>query len=1091
MGEIFSFGVWVRRRRKALDLTQDALARRAGCALSMIRKIEADERKPSRQIATLLASALEIPAAEREQFLQAARAELAVDKLAAPQLPSAPEPPLVTLPTGTVTFLFTDIAGSTRLWEQHPTAMQPALARHDAILRDAIAAHGGTLVKGTGDGLHAAFVRATDGVHAALAAQRALTVEDWGAIGLPRGQSLRVRMALHIGVAEERNGDYFGPAINRTARLLAIGHGGQILLSHAMCDVVRDHLPPGAALRDLGTHQLKDLSREEQIWQLSVPDLPADFPPLASLSTRRHNLPIQLTSFVGRENELAEIGHLLESTRLLTLTGPGGTGKTRLSLQVAAELLAASHEPSTGNADRFPDGVWLVELAPLADPALVPQAVATVLDLREDAGRPLLATLTDFLRGKDLLLIIDNCEHVVDACAQLAETLLRACPQVRILASSREALGIAGEVAWRVPSLATPDPHRLPGIETLTQYEAVQLFVERAQSVLPGFTLTNANAPALAQVCARLDGIPLAIELAAARLRVLTVEQIAARLDDRFRLLTGGSRTALPRHQTLQALIDWSYDLLSEAEQVLLRRLAVFAGGWTLEAAEAIASELRIENEELKEDRDSAMFSILNSQFSILDGLAHLVDKSLVMVDEQGNIARYTMLETIQQYATERLARSGEADAVRQRHAQHYLALAEEAQRWSGRAEEGVWFDRLEIEHDNLRAALRWALGGGDAELGSRLVIMLAGLDLGSFWGAHGYWSEARRWLEAVLEQRSAIAPTIRAQAIIQTGFYAWILGGSVELYRIAVEKALAIYQEVGDKAGIAFVLWTQGNDPGDYAHATQLLEKALALYRELGDHHGIACVLHTLGDVARNQGDAARSMALLKQSLSICREWGFVDEMAGVLNGLGDMAVNQGDLARAMALYWEAVTLVEGKPGNIIWALRNLGWMALVQGDDGRVLALLQQHVEWFREKAALGGLIVLTHLLGAVINIKGDSAQATAILHEGLILQHQLEQQEMIAESLEAFAGVAIGQGQPMRAARLLGAAEMLRSVIGVPLPTGARPAYERDVAAARAQLDEAAFAATWAAGRQLTLEQAVAEALAETPSNERTLS
>jgi predicted ATPase len=385
---------------------------------------------------------------------------------------------------------------------------------------------------------------------------------------------------------------------------MSAAHGGQTLLSAATQELVRDQLPPDVTLRDMGKHRMKGLMQLEHLFQIVAPDLPSDFPPLKTLDPLRTNLPVQLTSFVGREKEIADIKQLLANRRLVTLTGPGGTGKTRLALHVAAELLAGDSPPLPsqwetseaqragwpGGEGRFPDGVWLVELAPLADPALVPRAVATALGLREDAGRPILTTLTDFLSARNLLLILDNCEHVVEACAQLAAALLRACPNVRILASSREALGIAGEAPFRVPSLRTPDPRRLPSIKTLTQYDAVRLFVERGAAVLPGFTVTDTNAPALAQVCVRLDGIPLALELAAARVSVLRVEQIATRLDDRFRLLTGGSRTAVPRQQTLRALIDWSYDLLAEPERVLLRRLAVFVGGWTLEAAEAVCA---------------------------------------------------------------------------------------------------------------------------------------------------------------------------------------------------------------------------------------------------------------------------------------------------------------------------------------------------------------------------------------------------------------------------------------------------------------------------------------------------------------------
>ena len=468
-------------------------------------------------------------------------------------------------PTGTVTFLFTDIEGSTKLWEQHPDAMRSAHARHDTLLRSAVQQHHGHIVKTTGDGVHAAFATAPEALAAVLTAQRALRDEPWD----PQAP-ISVRMGLHTGIAERRDGDYYGSALNRAARLMAAGHGGQTLLSAATQELVRDHLPDEAGLRDLGEHRLKDLGRSEQVFQLQHPSLPADFPPLRSLDNPAlpNNLPQQVTSFIGRETQVAEVKARLNKTRLLTLTGAGGSGKTRLSLQVAADLL-------TGDGD----GVWLVELAALTDPALVPQAVADVLGVKEQVGQPIQRTLVEWLKTKRLLLVLDNCEHLVGACASLAADLLRACPDVHLLASSREALNVAGEQTYRVPSLSLPDPKQAQTGEGLSQFEAVRLFIERAQAVQPSFAVTSGNAPAVAQVCWRLDGIPLALELAAARVRSLSVDEINTRLDQRFRLLTGGSRTALPRQQTLRALIDWSYDLLTEREKALLCRLAVFAGG--------------------------------------------------------------------------------------------------------------------------------------------------------------------------------------------------------------------------------------------------------------------------------------------------------------------------------------------------------------------------------------------------------------------------------------------------------------------------------------------------------------------------------
>jgi len=519
-------------------------------------------------------------------------------------------------PTGTVTFLFTDIEGSSRLWENHADAMGVALARHDAILREAFEARGGHVFKTVGDAFCVAFPVALGALEAAVEAQRRLMGEPWEDIG-----RMKVRMALHTGGAESRDGDYFGPVLNRVSRLLAAAHGGQILLTLATEELVRDHLPEAVSMRDLGERRLRDLNRPERVFQVAAPDLPADFPALRSLEIFPNNLPVQLTSFIGREKEMLEVRRLLGTTHLLTLTGTGGTGKTRLSVQVAADML-----------DQFPDGVWLIELATIDEAAQVASAIAAPLRVREEAEEEMLATLTNFLRNKRLMLILDNCEHLVAESARIAETLLRACPGLQILASSREPLGIAGERTWPVPSLSIPESWREEirgehAAERLTEYESVRLFIDRATAVRPGFKVTNENAPYVAEICWRLDGIPLAIELAAARIRVLALDQIAKRLDDQFRLLTGGSRTALPRQQTLRALIDWSFDLLTDQERVLLRRLSVFAGGRTLEAVEAVCSDEKMED------------------WEIIDVLTSLVDKSLVTVEKPpGKEPRYTCL---------------------------------------------------------------------------------------------------------------------------------------------------------------------------------------------------------------------------------------------------------------------------------------------------------------------------------------------------------------------------------------------------------------------------------------------------------------
>jgi len=731
------------------------------------------------------------------------------------------------LPTGTVTFLFTDIEGSTRLWEEHPEAMRSALARHDALLRQTIEQHHGHIVKGTGDRLHAVFAKASDGLAACLAAQLAFQADE------PKEPaSIRIRMALHSGSAQERDRDYFGSCVNRAARLMSIGHGGQVLLSAVTQGLVRESLPEGATLKELGWHRLKDLQEADQVFQLLHPGLPAEFPALNSLDSLPNNLPRQLTSFIGREKEIEEVRQLLTSSALVTLTGTGGCGKTRLALQVAAEVL-----------EDYPEGVWLVELAALSDPGLVVQTVATALGLREAPGQPLLQTLTDYLQSRTLLLVLDNCEHLIAACASLTETLLQACPNLCILATSREGLRIRGESVYRVPSLLPPDPSKLPSEEKdlaaiFLEYDAAQLFVERAGKHQSSFALTQQNAPAVASVCYRLEGIPLAIELAAARVRVLSVQDINARLEHRFRLLTGGSRTALPRQQTLQAALDWSYDLLTEQERLLLGRLSVFAGGWRLEAAEKVCSDEQIKD------------------FEMLDLLTSLVDKSLVIYEEREGKSRYRLLETIREYGGYRLQQSGQEKVWRSRHLQFFLALAEEAESKLTGAEQGEWLERLQEEHDNLRIALQWGQQDKDSQEAS---LLLAG-SLCLFWDIHGYWSEGREHLQAALSQEAAYKKTkARAKALNGAGNLAY-RQGDYATARALYEESLAIRRELGDKNGIADSLSNLGEmakEQGDYAAARALYEESLAIRRELGDKYGIAYTLEAIAELAAAQGQS------------------------------------------------------------------------------------------------------------------------------------------------------------------------------------------------------------------------------------------
>src|SRR5512141_33519 len=638
-------------------------------------------------------------------------------------------------PTGTVTFLFTDIEGSTRLWQQKPDAMSVAHARHNEILKTIIESNDGYVFQVIGDAFCAAFHTARDALCAALESQKAVYHENWGEA------VIKVRMGIHTGEAElQKGGDYRGfLTMSRLQRLMSAAHGGQTLLSLATEELLQNDLPNGVSLLNMGARRLKDWNRPEQIFQLVIEGLPSEFPPLRALDASRHNLPAATTSFIGREKEKAEIKQAISAHRLITLTGSGGTGKTRLSLQIAADLL-----------DQFADGVCFVELAPLTDPSLIPQTILSALDASESQDKTITQALIERVHGKKLLLILDNCEHLIETTAKLVETLLSNAPELKILASSREALGVQGEMAWHVPSMSLPDAKHSISLDELSRLEAVRLFTERAMLAKPHFQLTKDNASFVTQICFRLDGIPLAIELAAARVRALSVEQIAARLDDRFHLLTGGLRTALPRQQTLRAMIDWSFNLLSEQEKQLLRRLAVFVGGWTLEAAEQVCIEE-------------------GGELDVLDLLTHLVDKSLVIMEDSPGSVRYRMLETTRQYAREMLMMSEETRAFRDQHLDYFLMYAETAQPELRGARQAEWMSLLETEHDNLRAALEWSQGTRP-DLGLRIIAAA----LVDFWDTRGHITEARRWLETMLQKTAHLVPTpTRVDALLGATMFA------------------------------------------------------------------------------------------------------------------------------------------------------------------------------------------------------------------------------------------------------------------------------------------------------------------------------
>lgn len=873
--------------------------------------------------------------------------------------------------------------------------------------------------KTAGDAFCTVFLTVSEALTAAAAAQCALQDEAWSII-----PPIRVRMAVHAGTAELRGNDYFGGALNRVARLISIGHGGQTLVSAAAYELVRDVLPSKIALRAMGEHRLRDLSRPETVFALLHQDLPAEFPPLRSLDNPElpNNLPQQVTSFIGREREVAALKTLLQSSRLVTLTGSGGSGKSRLSLQVAADLL-----------DSFPDGAWLVELAPLADPALIPQTVAGALGVREEPARTVTQTLVDYLKPKSLLLILDNCEHVLDDAANLCDAILRSCPNICIIASSREALGIGGESTFPVPSLSLPDAERLQTPQSLSQFEAVRLFIERATAVVPDFAVTSQNAPALASVCHRLDGIPLAIELAAARVRSMTVEELETRLSNRFRLLTGGSRTALPRQQTLRALIDWSYDLLDEKQKALLCALSVFAGGWTLAAAEAVCAS-----------PDSL------DDWEVLDVLTALSDKSLVVAEAREGATRYRLLETVRQYGRDRLAENRTAGPVRTRHRHYFLALAEEANPNLRGPAQKRWMDILECEHDNLRAALEWCQeddtleNEGASVSPSEMGLRLANA-LWPFWQTRGHLSEGRQRCAAALSRPGAQDRTKVRAAVLRAA------GGLAERQC-------------------------------DYAQARSLFEDSLSLYRELGNKAGMANSLMSLGNVAINHGEFASARSLYEQSLSIQREIGNKTGIAPSLMNLGNVALAQGNYSVARLHYEECLPVYKelGNKGGMANCLINQGNMFNEQGDDVSARSLYEEGLLLYRELGNRQGIAAALVNLGPLACRNGDFAESRSCLIECLTLGRTLGDKRLIAYALEGFAALAQAQEQLERATRLYGVSAALREAIGTPLLDRKKEEVNDSLAALRTALGEAGFDAAYSAGRVMNGEQSIEYAL-----------
>ncbi len=967
-------------------------------------------------------------------------------------------------PSGAVTFLFSDIEDSTPLWERHGPAMRAALAEHDEILRTAVEQNGGLIVKTTGDGVHAVFTSPSAALSAALDAQRALRDAQWPAIAPDR---IRARMGLHSGEAELREGDYYGTAVNRAARIMAIGHGGQVLVSGTTTRLVEGNLPGEVTFLDLGQQRLKGLSRPAHIYQAQVSGLPQDFPPLHTVSAAGGNLPAPATSFIGRERELADVEKQLKQTRLLTLTGPGGTGKTRLSLE-AASLVQT----------RYEYGAWIVELAPVTDPEQVATAVAGVFGLRGNTTDEVGEMLFDYLHEKELLLVLDNCEHLVSACARLAADLIAACSRLTILASSREGLGVYGEMTYHLPTLSLPGANGVTA-ESAGQSEAVQLFVARAAAAQPGFRLSDANATAVAQVVRRLDGIPLAIELAAARLSAFGVGQVAARLDDRFRLLTGGSRTALPRQQTLRALIDWSYDLLSEEERELFRRLAVFQGGWTFEAAEYV-----VEAKNLATFNQSSVAGYLEPEnrrgLDVYELLPQLVSKSLVTREadpepdawpDEGATPepRYYYLETIRQYARDRLVESGQVEEARDQHFAYYEALAEPVELGAGPSAALLQGPQVLLEYDNLRAAIEW----GIERYPDRVLNLIWNLSF--FISNQLPGSDFIAWTKSALRELETMPAGDSGQlsrteeaadgrelawqrGLVSLSLLNMFLGQLDEADRIADEVIEKVRREEGDPFLLVVAYFVRAQvayffeDPA----LSELIEEGLSLLRPLEGQ------------------PAQQSMLAMLLTVSATAEF------------------RDGNEELAERRFQEVTSLLEG-PHNfhLPWIQFALLVMMMHMGMGKETLRKQQEKA--VRELRRTGGRRIAAmaesdwaHHLRRSGNLDGallDEAllnEAMAIYRRMIVEWRELGHRAAMANILENIAFVDRAQGRPMRAAILFGAAERIREEIGQDMLRPEREEYERELAALREMLNPGELERLWAQGRALSTDALVDLAL-----------
>lgn len=942
-----------------------------------------------------------------------------------------------------MTFLLTDIVGSTRLWQEDEGRMRLAVREHDRLLAEAIHGHGGHIVKHTGDGVFAVFAEAHQAALAAIRFQTALEEAQW-----PTATPVRVRAGIHYGAAELRDGDYYGPEVNRCARIQDLAHGGQTLLSSDTAELVRAVLPEGAGLRDLGRHHLRDLDRAERVFQLDPPGLAREFPALRSRGGEAHNLPLALTSFVGREDEVARLTDIVAQSRLATLVGCGGCGKTRLAIEVAARVLGC-----------FADGVWFVDLSAATEGSLVAQTVAATLRLREGGAVAIVQAVRDHLAGTETLLVLDNCEQVIGPSSELVQVLLAGCPNVTVLATSREVLGLPGEAVFRVDPLASPAGDRHPSAREVAECDAVRLFLARAREGLdPGDT----DLLTIGRICEALDGIPLAIELAAARTRVLTVSQIAQRLDDRFRLLASTGRGMADRQRTLRATVDWSYELLGEEERLGFDVASVFPATFGLEAAEAILGPT------LGEAPDA------------LDLLTALADKSMLLVEHQGDEARYRMLETLRGYGRERLVARGIGACVQDLHLAYVARFVEGCCQGTEGACGGARAAALERELANLRAALEWA----HETRQTATALRLSGL-LWPFWQMRGYLTEGRGWLARALDMPGADGqPDVRAGALRGAAALAFGQGDYDDASRLWHEH-IVLCERLGDRAGMAASIGNLGNHAfmrAEYDSAVAHYEEGLSIMRGLGDRRGEATYLSNIGQVQGARGDHDGARRLYEESLSVAREIGFTRAIPHVLCQLGSVLVMLGEQEEAAERFTKALDFARREGDRRVQGLvlNNFATLRTDQGDLAAAVALAEESLAVRTELGDRRGVAACLNTLADIHADRGDSDRAREMLRESLAISLELG---VRARALDTLADLAALEGDTTRlerAATLYGAALAGAEPLGHDLLASAVERMEGHLTHARSALGEEAVEHALAAGASMDLAEAVALAL-----------